>query len=65
MLVADRRRIDAETRAAREAGPDEDWNQAWAEGDEMTMDDAIDRAARALDRQLETIGAKAAGKVAV
>jgi predicted ATPase len=63
MLVADRRRVEAETRRAREATDEAAWSAAWAAGDAMTIDAAIARAGTALGAPDPS--PRAAGKVAV
>ncbi len=63
MLIADRRRVDAEIRMARESGDEASWQAAWAEGDALSIDDAIARALSALGAPLPP--PRADGKVAV
>ncbi|HEY8439629.1 MAG TPA: tetratricopeptide repeat protein, partial [Candidatus Limnocylindrales bacterium] len=48
MLAADRRRIEAQTRAARDAEPTDAWTAAWAAGEALSTEAAIDRAVAAL-----------------
>jgi predicted ATPase/Tfp pilus assembly protein PilF len=69
MLEADRRRIAAETRAAREAEDEAAWLAAWEYGSSLSLDDAITRAGEALrgvEDGASTAGpARASAKVAV
>lgn len=65
MLAADRRRIEAQTRAARDAEPSEAWTAAWAEGETLSTEAAIDRAVAALGGHIDETPPAAPGKVAV
>jgi non-specific serine/threonine protein kinase len=65
MLASDRRRVDAQTRAARDAGPPDEWDRAWDLGASLAMDDAIARARTALDAGSDRGEGRAVGKVAV
>jgi predicted ATPase len=65
MLAADRRRIEAETRAAREATAAADWDAAWAAGDGLSADEAIERARDVIAGLIPDSAPSTAGKVAV
>jgi hypothetical protein len=61
--LADRRRIDRDIAAARAREDEEAWRGAWAEGEQMAFDAAIDRARAA--RGSAAPASRAAGRVAV
>jgi predicted ATPase/Tfp pilus assembly protein PilF len=63
MLAADRRRVEAETEAARAITDATAWDTAWAEGEALTLDEAIARARDALGIPVPT--PRATGRVAV
>jgi predicted ATPase/Tfp pilus assembly protein PilF len=63
LLQADRRRTDREIEAARAAVDEEAWRQAWAAGEALAGDVAIERAQAALASTGPTSGE--AGRVAV
>jgi predicted ATPase/Tfp pilus assembly protein PilF len=63
MLAADRRRVEAETQAARDATDEAAWAAAWAEGEGLSLDDAIARARAALG--IPVPAPRATGRVAV
>jgi len=65
MLLADRRRVMAETAAARDSGPSDAWDAAWDEGAGWSLEAAIVEAKSALHGRSEGIATHAAGKVAV
>ncbi len=67
MLVADRRRVEAEIDAARAAVDDASWQQAWTEGSDLSFDGAVERAREAIGAGpgLTVHPARAAGQVAV
>jgi len=63
MLAADRRRVEAETAAARETADPAAWATAWAEGEGLGHDAAIARSRAALGASVPT--PRATGRVAV
>ncbi|HEV7809997.1 MAG TPA: tetratricopeptide repeat protein [Candidatus Limnocylindrales bacterium] len=67
MLVADRRRVEAEIDAARAALDEATWREAWTEGSDLTFDAAVDRAREAIGARPAATDhpARAAGQVAV
>jgi hypothetical protein len=65
MLLADRRRITAETAAARGTVAVESWDAAWEEGRGWSLEVAIAEAKGALVGGTDGMGVHAAGKVAV
>ncbi len=63
LLLADRRRIDAEIGAARSAADEPAWTRAWERGDGLAVEDAIALARAAVGPPAST--ARAPGQVAV
>jgi predicted ATPase len=65
MLLADRRRVAADTEGARESGPLEPWEEAWEAGAALPFDAAIAEARSALGGAPDPVRPDAAAKVAV
>ncbi len=63
MLIADRRRVEAEVQAARGAGDETPFDTAWTEGEDLSIDEAITRAQAALGAAVPP--PRAGGQVAV
>src|SRR4029079_9898778 len=65
MLLADRRRVMAETAPARDSGRSDAWDAAWDEGAGWSLEAAIVEAKAALRGRSEGIETHAGGKLAV